>query len=221
MVRRLAVLAAAVLLTAAAGLTPGAAAPEDQPSPAAPSTPPAATPPATTPSPPAASPPVASPQAPSLPGDAFGQEVTLPEKTILYFSGNGLWDSAFESILDGFKTVYAYLDKQGVKPAGMPLVIYTQTDDSGFAFHAAVPIEAAPANPPQGDLAVGKSPSGKAYKFVHHGSYDAMDSTYDSITNFLDEKALDAQDLFVEEYVTDPVKTAEDQLVINVYVPVK
>ena len=48
-----------------------------------------------------------------------------------------------------------------------------------------------------------------------------MDTTYEAITNFLDEKAIDAKDLFVEEYVTDPLTTAEDKLVIEVYVPVK
>ena len=42
---------------------------------------------------------------------------------------------------------------------------------------------------------------------MHRGSYDAMDSTYEAITNHLDEKQLEAKDLFIEEYVTDPVKT--------------
>ena len=28
-------------------------------------------------------------------------------------------------------------------------------------------------------------------------------------------------DTFIEEYITDPLKTAEDKLVINVYVPLK
>lgn len=163
----------------------------------------------------------ATPPANTLPGDAFGEEVMMPERTIIYFSGSGMWDTAFDTILDGFKTVYAFLDKQGIKPAGPPMTIYTATDDTGFQFQAAVRVEAPPPNPPQGDLAVGQSPAGKAYKFVHRGSYDAMDATYEAITNFLDEKAIDAKELFVEEYVTDPLKTPEDKLVIDVYVPVK
>lgn len=161
------------------------------------------------------------PPANTLPGDAFGEEVMMPEKTIIYFSGSGTWDTAFDTILDGFKTVSGFLEKQGIKPAGAPMTIYTSTDDTGFQFQAAVPVEAAPENPPHGDIAVGKSPAGKAYKFVHRGSYDAMDTTYEAITNFLDEKAIDAKELFIEEYVTDPLKTAEDKLVIDVYVPVK
>jgi hypothetical protein len=48
-----------------------------------------------------------------------------------------------------------------------------------------------------------------------------MDSTYEAITNHLDDKRLEAQDTFVEEYETDPVTTPEDKLVVIVYVPVK
>jgi effector-binding domain-containing protein len=68
---------------------------------------------------------------------------------------------------------------------------------------------------------MGQSPSGKMLKFVHRGSYDAMDTTYEAITNYLDTKQLEAQDTFIEEYLTDPLTTAEDELVINVLVPIK
>ncbi len=153
--------------------------------------------------------------------DAFGEEVTLAEQTIVYFSGSGKWDNAFETIVDGFKTVNGYLKKAGHQAAGPPMTIYTSTNDTSFQFRAAVPVAEPPKDPPTGDIAVGKSTSGKAYKFVHRGSYDEMDTTYDAITNFLDEKRLDAKDLFIEQYVTDPVTTPEDKLVVEVYVPVK
>ena len=155
------------------------------------------------------------------PGDAFGDEVTLTPRTIVYFSGSGKWDNAFETIVDGFKTVNAYLEKQGIKPSGAPMTIYTSTNDASFQFWAAVPIAEQPKDPPTGDIAVGTSTAGKAYKFIHRGSYDDMDTTYDAITNFLDENRLDAKDLFIEQYVTDPVTTPEDKLVVEVYVPVK
>ncbi len=145
----------------------------------------------------------------------------MPEKTIIYLKGQGRWDSAFETLVDAFKSLNLYLDKQGIKPSGPAMTIYTQTDDTGFSFKAAIPVADPPKDPPKGDIAVGLSPSGHAYKFVHRGSYDAMDTTYEAITNFLDDKGLDAKDLFIEEYVSDPAKTSEDKLVINVYVPVK
>jgi len=155
------------------------------------------------------------------PGDAFGEEVTLDEKTIVYLAGSGKWDNAFATIVDAFKTVNGYLQKQGIKPIGPPMTIYTSTDDTSFQFQAAIPIAEAPKEKPTGDLTVGKTATGRAFKFIRRGSYDDMDTTYDAITNFLDEKQLDAKGSFIEQYVTDPVTTPEDKLVVEVYVPVK
>jgi effector-binding domain-containing protein len=175
----------------------------------------------TPPPPPPPAPPAQAAPAQPDPADAFGEEITLAEKTILFMNGTANWDSAFETLIDAFKQVYTYLDRQGLKATGPSMTIYTSTDDTGFTFQAAVPLAEAPANAPRGDLAVGKSPSANALKFVHRGSYDSMDTTYEAITNHLDEKRLEAKDLFIEEYATDPVTTPEDQLVINVIVPIK
>jgi effector-binding domain-containing protein len=158
---------------------------------------------------------------PPTSNDPFGEEVTLVEKTIVYVAGSGMWDSAFDTIVGSLKTVYAAMTKQGLKPSGAPMTIYTATDDTGFQYRAAVPVAQAPTLPAGSDVVIGKSPAGKALKFVHRGSYDAMDTTYEAITNYLDEKQLEAKDLFVEQYMKDPVSTPEDDLVIEVYVPLK
>jgi len=200
-----------IVIPLAFALGAGPAAAQNAPTPSKPG--------ATDPMPPAA----AKPNAPSplQPGDAFGEAVTLPERTIVYIKGYSKWDSAFDTLVDAFKSLREYLDKQDLKPAGPAITIYTQTDDAGFSFQAALPVAQAPKDPPKGDIAVGQAPSGRALKFVHRGSYDAMDSTYEAITNYLDDKQLEAKDLFIEEYATDPVNTAPDKLVVNVFVPVK
>ena len=134
--------------------------------------------------------------------------------------GNANWDSAFDSLIESFKTLTALLDKQGVKRSGNLMVVYTSTDDTGFTYLAEAPVEQEPKALSKG-MSMGQSPEGKPLKFVHRGSYDNMDNTYEAITNHLDEKKLEAKDTFIEEYTTDPLKTAEDKLVINVYVPLK
>ena len=167
-------------------------------------------------------PPAADPSpSPLKPGDAFGLEVQLPERTMLFLKGHTNWDVAFDTLIESFKTLKAYMDKEGIKAAGSAMTVYTQTDETGFSFEAAYPIAQVPANPPKGDIAVGPAPSGKALKFVHRGSYDAMDTTYEAITNYLDDKQLDAKDLFIEEYTTDPLTSNQDSLVIDVFVPIK
>ena len=155
------------------------------------------------------------------PADPFGEDVTLASKTIVFSKGSANWDSAFDTLVEAFKKIHDALDKQGMKSSGPAMTIYTATDDTGFEFQAGIPVAEAPKGPLPEGLAVGKSPEGRALKFIHRGSYDAMDSTYEAITNHLDEKRLEAKDLFVEYYVTDPLTTQEDNLVIEVYVPVK
>jgi effector-binding domain-containing protein len=168
----------------------------------------------------------AAPERPALaqaakPADPFGEPVTLTAKTIVASKGTATWDNAYETLVEALKVIYGYLDKQGIQPAGPAMTIYLSTDDTGFQFQIGVPIAEAPKDPPKGDIVIAKSPEGKALKFIHRGSYDSMDTTYEAITNHLDEKKLDAKDLFVEQYVTDPRTTPEDKLVIEVYVPIK
>jgi effector-binding domain-containing protein len=202
--------------TAPAASTPAAPTPAPEtPAPAAPATPAPATPPAA--EAPATPPPAV---APVQTADPFGDEITLTPKTAVIFKGSANWDSAFETLIDSFKKLSALLDKQGIKPAGNSMIVYTSTDDNGFTFQAEIAVDQEPKNLPK-DISIGKTPDGKALKFVHRGSYDNMDNTYEAITNHLDDKKLEAKDTFIEEYITDPLKTAEDKLVINVYVPLK
>jgi len=196
------------------------------PAPAPSATPAPVPPPAETKSP--ADPPSAA-QAPATPpppaasvqsADPFGEQITLEPKKVVIVKGTANWDSAFDTLIESFKSLTALLDKQGIKASGNSMIVYTSTDDTGFTFLAEVPVEQDPKNLAK-DMSIGKSPDGTALKFVHRGSYDNMDNTYEAITNHLDDKKLEAKDTFIEEYITDPLKTAEDKLVINVYVPLK
>jgi effector-binding domain-containing protein len=201
--------------------------PSASPAPAASPVPPApaaspAPPPAETKSP--ADTPSASqtppPAAPVQAADPFGEQFSLEPKKVVMMKGNANWDTAFDALIDSFKALTALLDKQGIKPTGNPMIVYTSTDDTGFTFIAEIPVDQDVKNLGK-NTSMGNSPDGKALKFVHRGSYDNMDNTYEAITNHLDDKKLEAKDTFIEEYITDPLKTAEDKLVINVYVPLK
>ena len=214
-----------------------AASPSASPAPAASATPA----PATTPAPAASAVPVPPPaetkspadppataQSPSPPppaasvqtADPFGEEFTLAPKKVVVMKGTANWDAAFDTLIESFKALTALLDKQGIKASGNSMIVYTSTDDTGFTYLAQIPVDQEPKNLAK-NMSMGNSPEGKALKFVHRGSYDNMDNTYEAITNHLDDKKLEAKDTFIEEYITDPLKTAEDKLVINVYVPLK
>ncbi|WP_298252692.1 GyrI-like domain-containing protein [Bradyrhizobium sp.] len=187
---------------------------------------PAAPAPSTTPAPPPAenkSPgdlPSAKTPAPVQTADPFGEQIMLTPKTVIATKGTANWDTAYETLVSSLKTLTAALEKSGDKQAGNSMIVYTSTDDTGFTYLAEIPVDQEPKDLPKA-ITVAKSPEGKALKFVHRGSYENMDNTYEAITNHLDDKKLEAKDTFIEEYVTDPLKTPDDKLVIDVYVPLK
>jgi effector-binding domain-containing protein len=180
--------------------------------------PPAAASPTPTPAPNPTPPPQATTPDSTEP---FGEDVTLTAKPIVYVKGSGTWDTAFETITGSFKKLKTYLDKEGLKGDGLPMTIFTATDDTGFQYQAAVPLSEPPKTPPRGDILVGQSPEGHALKFIHHGSYEDLDNTYEAITNYLDDKRLEAKDMFIEEYVTDPVTADPNKLTVDVFVLLK
>jgi effector-binding domain-containing protein len=188
------------------------------PSPAASASPEPAASPTASPSPSAAQNP--APSATVQTADPFGEPITLEGKKVIVAKGSANWDSAFDTLMESFKSLSALLDKQSIARSGNPMIVYTSNDDTGFTYLAEMPVDQEPKNLTK-DMSLGKSPEGKALKFIHRGSYDNMDNTYEAITNHLDDKKLEAKDTFIEEYITDPLKTAEDKLVINVFVPLK
>jgi len=209
--------AASPAATPAAAATPT---PAPTPAPSATPVPPPAENKSPADSPAASQTPAPPPVAPVQTADPFGEEIALAPKKVVILKGSANWDSAFDTLMVSFKSLTALLDKQSIARSGNPMIVYTSTDDTGFTYLAEMPVDQEPKNLTK-DMSLGKSPEGKALKFVHRGSYDNMDNTYEAITNHLDDKKLEAKDTFIEEYITDPLKTAEDKLVINVFVPLK
>lgn len=153
--------------------------------------------------------------------DGFGEEVQMVPVPVLQKAGKSNWDDGYQTLVDTLKAVYAELDRLHLKRTGAPFIIYTMTDDDGFEFEAAVPFLGATTEKPGEDFEFSASPAGKALRFTHRGPYDAMDPTYEQIANLLDAKDLEAQDLYVEEYRSDPTTTSQDDLVIDIWVPLK
>jgi len=153
------------------------------------------------------------------PIDPFGQEVTLAEQPIVFTAGTGEWDTALETLTEAFKSVKQFLDKAGLKAAGPPMTIYTAMDDVSFNFQAAIPVQTPPSKAPTGEILAGTSPAGKALKFVHRGSFEAMTQTYDTISHHVEEKQISTQELLIEEYITDLLTAPADKLVVNIFVP--
>ncbi|QEE40625.1 GyrI-like domain-containing protein [Methylobacterium sp. WL1] len=158
---------------------------------------------------------------PGEPGDV--DEVTLPAKPAAILSGKTKWEEAIVNLRQAFARIEADLAKAGIAPAGRPLAVFTRTDDDGFEFEAMIPVAAPPSPAPaEADgLRFGTTPSGKALRFPHKGSYESIDGTYETLTAYLDAKDIVVQDRFIEEYATDLKDGTDDNLDVNIFALVK
>jgi effector-binding domain-containing protein len=147
-------------------------------------------------------------------------EVTLPAKPAAVLAGTTSWDDGFDNLKEAFARIEGELAKAGIKPAGRPVAIFVETDDMGFSYQAMVPVAAAAASRPNltPEIGFGRTPEGKAYLFLHKGPYENIDSTYETITAYLDAKGLVVKDEFIEEYLTELTDRADDSLEINIFV---
>ncbi len=161
--------------------------------------------------------------APGIPDNATTENVMVPARPLVMMTGQSSYDDAFKSIKTSLMAVKAAMDKAGLKPSGHPITIFSEPDDKGFKYIAAIPIAEKPATPPDlgKDVTIGVSPAGKAIKFQHRGAYDDIDSTYDVITAYLDAKGMQVDNPYIEEYLTDLTDAADPNLQVDIYVFVK
>jgi effector-binding domain-containing protein len=159
---------------------------------------------------------------PGVPSDASVVTVELTPRPVAYLHAGANWEDGFKAVRRELAKVAEAIKKAGLTPSGPPSALFLETDDKSFQFDAMVPIAGKPAASELSDgVKIGESPSGKAIKFLHRGAYDEIDSTYDLITAFLDEKGLESQNRFIEEYLTDTSEPDDANLEADIYILLK
>jgi effector-binding domain-containing protein len=159
---------------------------------------------------------------PGVPDDASAVTLELTSRPVAFTSASAEWADGFKSVVGEIAKVDGAIKKAGLTPAGHPFALFLATGDKNFQFEAMVPLAGKPEGKELSDgVKIGESPSGKAIKFLHRGAYDDIDSTYDLITAFLDEKGLESQNRFVEEYLTDTREPDDANLEADIYVFLK
>ncbi|MCB1540886.1 MAG: GyrI-like domain-containing protein [Rhodoblastus sp.] len=207
----------ALSFCAALALAGAAAAQTSTPAPAAP-TPSAPAAPATA-TPPASGASTAQP----ADAEAAAQPFEIKARPAVAVSGAAKWEDGYKAITAALGKARAAVLKANLKEGGRPIVAFVDTDDDNFKFQAMIPLDA----PVAGGVDLGadakpaETPAGRAIKFQHRGAYDDVDSTYEAITAFLDEKGYIAQNIFVEEYLNDPKGADDSALEMAIYVFIK
>lgn len=157
------------------------------------------------------------------PGDVSDvDEVIIPAKPVIAIGGRATWDKGFDELSKAFGTLREEAARAKLPVTGRPLTLFTETTDDGFRFEAMLPVGSAPADTPAPSFGNGvrstTTPPGPSLRFVHHAPYDDIDSTYETITAYLEAKSITVKDAFLEEYVSDLKDPGDPNLEINVYV---
>jgi effector-binding domain-containing protein len=158
------------------------------------------------------------------PGDPTNvEEGVLVAKPTAILSGTVTWEEGFTTLKNAFRKIEDELKKAGIAPAGRPVTVFVHTDDKGFRFDAMIPLAQLPEGKTEltPEIKFGKTPEGKAFRFVHKDAYDEIDGTYETITAYLDAKDIVSKDAFIEEYVTDFTDSADTNFEVNIYVQPK
>ena len=219
--RRARALAAALVMLAAPGMTAFA---QSSPSPSVSPTPSPGV--AATPTPSPVAPGVAAPTpapSPSPDSGGVGKSVELVPAPAAYIEGKASRDEVYNAILAAIATIRAEVAKAGLKATGHAKAVFLEADDDGFRYRVLITLESAPEGKAllTDKVKIGQTPAGKAVKFEHRGEYDEIDATYEAITAYLDEKGVDAQDIFMEEYLNEPKTSDDPNLQVDIYVLVK
>ena len=134
-----------------------------------------------------------------------------------------------EAVSMAFARLEGYMARHGIHPSGPPRTVYTAWGPEGTRFIAAMPIAEAPEKsiPIDGGVRLGAMGGARAIRFVHHGPYRELHSTYHRIEEWLRDRGVHMPQDWAnyspmwEEYVNDPVRTPESDLVTRIYLTLR
>jgi effector-binding domain-containing protein len=122
-----------------------------------------------------------------------------------------------------YEQVMKFVATQKLTTTAPPVSVNTKADDTGYTFQAGVPVDRLPEKPIPTDspVQIRQSYAGKALKVVHKGAYRDMSKTYDQLLAYTAANGLEQAGFPWDEYVNDPQKVPEAELVTQIYLPIK
>lgn len=119
--------------------------------------------------------------------------------------------------------VLGFIDANQLEEAGAPLSIMRSFSGANLRFDAAIPVRGLTAEAPRNETGVkiGRTYAGLVLRVKHTGSYRALQQTHRKIAAYLVTSGTGRNGDAWESYVSDPARTAEDELLTYVYYPIR
>jgi effector-binding domain-containing protein len=164
----------------------------------------------------------------ALPKDDVGlvdiSFVDAPAQPVAYIAGETTTDPA--AIGAAFTAAYgqvgAFMAANRLEMAGPPISISDVWDEehARYVYKAAIPFKGFAPRADGGPVKVMTTTAGPAIRAIHVGAYSELKTTYETLKAFMTLAKLQPTGAPWDEYVSDPAKTPEDQLITHVYFPV-
>ncbi len=149
----------------------------------------------------------------------------VPSTTIAYATGNSSTDPTEISaaLAATYGRVLGFVSTNGLQLAGQPLAITNYWDDRGWGFDAGIPVSGTPTRGagPDSPVRMGETYGGRVVRAVHVGTYEDLANTYEKVDAFIVAHQLERNGRPWDVFVSDPGNVPEDELVTEVFYPVK
>ena len=153
-------------------------------------------------------------------------EVTVKKTepmTVAFVSMKG----PYSLIGETFGKLYGLIGEKGYVPAGPPVGVYFnapgQVPDEELLWELRSPIagDIAPGGPDERGLSIKKVESAEVAATMHKGPYDQVGATYGALAGWIAENGYEIVGPSEEVYLSDPGKTAPEELLTEIRFPVK
>jgi effector-binding domain-containing protein len=116
-----------------------------------------------------------------------------------------------------------FVSANGLQIDGQPIAINNYWDDRGYGFDAGLPVSGTPTRGagPGSAVRMGETYGGRVVRAVHVGPYTGLEDTYRKVEAFMTAHKLEGNGRSWDVFVSDPGNTSEEELMTEIYHPVK
>ena len=140
--------------------------------------------------------------------------------TLEFFSSNNS-NEISAAIGAAYGKIIGFVSTNNINTTGSPKLVTLGFSPDNNHFLAVIPVESNTITDEKGDIVASTMYAGKAIKIIHTGSYNNFKQTYDVLSSYLEHHNLEKNGSSWEDFVTDPTKVTEENLVTHIYQPIK
>jgi effector-binding domain-containing protein len=157
--------------------------------------------------------------------DFFGLQISLVEtraEPVIMVGAHSPADPKSIGVTLGvaYGRLSGFMSAHGLKQVGPPIAIWHGEDKGALSLDAAIPVDRAEV-PSGGAIRAGSTFAGPAVRAVYRGPYAGLAAAHDQVLAYLAAAGLKQAGPMWEQYVSDPGKTPDGELVTHLYYPIR